>query len=183
MSVLCIASTRGARGLSAASQPTVLPPIREVTQRVAVAAEAFTFVTGVRQLRDGQVIVNDPGGRRLVLLDSSLHETRVLMDSVPAIYRTSGWPYDRQAGAIVAYRGDTTLFVDPIVRRVLVIDPSGTVVRSTTAPRPGDALPIADDAARVGLDGQGRLVYRSDGRAAPNRGSAPVSPAVADAKA
>jgi len=69
--------------------------------------------------------------------------------------------YGVRPGGLIAYRGDSTLFVDPASLSMLVIDPNGKIIRTMAAPRPNDVGFLTGGAAgNPGFDGQGRLVYR-----------------------
>ncbi|HTR78580.1 MAG TPA: hypothetical protein VMH39_10730, partial [Gemmatimonadaceae bacterium] len=140
-----------------AQQSSALPPIRAITRRIAVAADTFGNVSGVRQLSDGRLIVNDVGKRRLVILDSTLAHATVIADSTTGTQRA----YGGTQGGIIPYRADSTIFVDPIAMSLLVVDPHGAIVRTFAAPRPADAPALSMPIGGAGLDAAGRLVYRN----------------------
>ena len=69
--------------------------------------------------------------------------------------------YSSRAGGLIAYKGDSTLFVDPTSLSMLVIDGKGVVARVMSVPRPNDAQSlIGGPNGTPAFDGQGRLVYR-----------------------
>jgi hypothetical protein len=116
----------------------------------------------VRQLSNGTVLVNDQVRRRVVLMDSTLKVLRVVADS------TSGTAnaYGVRPGGLLAWHGDSTLFVDPASLSMLVFDGAGKVVRVMAAPRPADVqFLVGGPFGNPGFDAQGRLVYRSFPRA------------------
>src|SRR5205085_10684708 len=64
-------------------------------------------------------------------------------------------------GGLIAYKGDSTLFIDPIGLSMLVIYAQGYIVRTMAAPRPNDLQFMTTLAFGMpGLDGKGRLIYR-----------------------
>jgi hypothetical protein len=114
-------------------------------------------VLGVRALPGGRVLVNDPQGRRVVLLDAALAAATVVADSTSATANAYGGRF----GGLLAYRGDSSLFVDPASLSMLVIDPAGKVARVMSVPRSQDVIAIAGVASGTpGFDAAGRLVYR-----------------------
>jgi hypothetical protein len=139
------------------------PAIRQLGAITATSAEGFANVVGVRQLSDGRILVNDLPRRRVVLLDPSLKTFTVVADSTEATANA----YSGRVGGLLAYRGDSTIFVDPQSLSMLVIDDKGKVARVMSIPRSQDAMSLAGLAAGVpAFDKAGRLVYR----ASPNFG-------------
>jgi hypothetical protein len=111
----------------------------------------------VRALSDGKVLVNDPSKRRVLLFDSTLASFTVVADSTPA----TGTAYSGRFANLIAYRGDSTLFVDAQSLSMLVIDPSGKVGRVMSVPRAEDIGSFAGPVGgAMGFDRSGRLVYR-----------------------
>src|SRR5439155_484089 len=76
----------------------------------AASKQQFGAVPAVRQLSGGKLLVNDIAKRQLTLLDPSLQMAVIVADSA------SGSPnsYGTAPGGLVAYTGDSTLFVDPV---------------------------------------------------------------------
>jgi hypothetical protein len=123
-----------------------------------VSAEPLRSLAAVRHLPNGNVIVHDQGGRRVLLMDSSLAVVRVVADTTSA----TASAYGTRPGGLLAYRGDSTLFIDPASLSMLVIDPAGKVVRVMAAPRASElGFLVGGAAGNPGFDAQGRLVYRS----------------------
>jgi hypothetical protein len=132
-------------------------PVRQLPAPV-VSAEALRTLAAVRHLPNGNVLVHDQGGRRVLLMDSSLAVLRVVADTTSATANA----YGTRPGGLLAYRGDSTLFIDPASLSMLLIDPAGKVVRVMAAPRAGDVgFLVGGPAGNPGFDAQGRLVYRS----------------------
>jgi hypothetical protein len=133
------------------------PPIHPLGRVLRTSPEPFASISQVRAVSGGRVIVNDIVGRRVVLLDSTLRVLLVIADS------TSGTAsaYSSRVAGIIAYRGDSTLFVDPVTFSMLVIDPSGRIVRTIAAPSGVEAgALVGGPFGAPGFDSQGRLVYR-----------------------
>jgi hypothetical protein len=147
--------------LAAASSPCIaqsLPPIRQLGPITAVAKEPLGSVTAVRHLPDGRILVNDIVGRRVVMFDSSLSTVTVVADTTSATANA----YGVQPGGLIAYRGDSTLFVDVASLSMLLIDPNGKIARVMSAPRAQDVgFLIGGPFGNPGFDAKGRLVYRA----------------------
>jgi hypothetical protein len=135
-----------------------LPPIRQLGPVTAVAKEPLGAVSSVRHLPDGRVLVNDILGRRVVMFDSSLATVTVIADTTSATANA----YGPRPGGLIAYRGDSTLFVDPASLSMLLIDPNGKIVRVMSAPRANDVgFLVGGPFGSPGFDPKGRLVYRA----------------------
>jgi hypothetical protein len=139
-------------------------------------------VNGVRALSDGRVLINDGAGRRVMLFDPALKMLGVAADSTPSTANA----YGPRVGSLIAYRGDTTLFVDPASLSMLLIDPTGKIVRVMSVPRSEDAGALVGFGGTA-FDGRGRLVYRSapsiQMRAMSTGGGAPPMPQIPDSAA
>ena len=144
--------------LSGAVQAQSLPPIRQLGPVTAVAKEPLGAVSSVRHLPDGRVLVNDIIARRVVMFDSSLSTVTLVADTTSA----TASAYGTRPGGLIAYRGDSTLFIDPASLSMLLIDPNGKIARVMSAPRAGDiGFLIGGPFGNPGFDPQGRLVYRA----------------------
>jgi len=139
-----------------------VPATRPLGPVIATARDSFGRVGSVRELSDGRVIVDDPVDHRLLLLDSALSHAVVIADTTGSTSRAYGGggftssPVLR-AGGLIAYIGDTTLFVDHTAVALLVIDPAGTIARVMAPPRPQDIGFVAG--SKTAFDGHGHLVY------------------------
>jgi hypothetical protein len=143
---------------SEASLAQSLPPVRQLGPVTAVAKEPLGAVTTVRHLPDGRVLVNDIVGRRVVMFDSALSLVTVVADTTSATANA----YGVQPGGLIAYRADSTLFVDPASLSMLLIDPGGKVARVMAAPRAnGVGFLVGGPFGNPGFDPKGRLVYRA----------------------
>jgi len=150
----------GASVAGAQAKGPELPPIRQLGAVTATAKEKLGPVSNIRPLSDGRVLVNDQFSRRVMLFDSKLENFTVVADSTSATANAYG---GRFAG-LVAYKGDSTLFVDPQSLSMLVLDPAGKVSRVMSVPSSQDAMSFAGVLGVAVVDPQGRLVYRSSPR-------------------
>ena len=158
-SSLVLGTSLLAGAVGAQSKGPELPPIRQLGAVSATATEKLGIVNNVRPLADGRVYVNDPFGRRVLLFDAGLQSFTIVADSMGA----NGNMYGRGAG-LIAYRGDSTLFVDPQSLSMLVLDPAGKVARVMSVPSAQDAMSFAGVLGGTSLDPNGRLVYRASPR-------------------
>ena len=149
---------------AAGAQQQTLPPVRPLGPVLATSTEPMSSVAQVRALPGGRVLVHDLTGRRVLLFDSTFTKVTVVADTTGATANA----YGSRLGGLIAYRGDSSLFVDPQSLSMLVIDPNGKIVRTMAAPLPNEvnAL-IGGQNGTPGFDTQGRLVYRSQFRPSP----------------
>jgi hypothetical protein len=133
-------------------------PVRRLGKPLWTSADGFSTTPSIRELRDGSLIVVDAKDREVSLLSSSGTKVRVLgrRGAGPGEYR---WPI-----AALPIPGDSTLIVDRELRRLIVLAPNGTPVRTATAPsgagRTLDFEAIAD--ARGGMVFPSQLVSAGD---------------------
>ena len=134
------------------------PPVRPLPAPTSTSTDSLGSVAAVRQLPNGSVLVNDQVRRRVVLMDSTLKVIGVVADSTSSTANA----YGVRPGGLLAYHGDSTLFIDPASLSMLVIDGAGKVVRVMAAPRPNDVqFLVGGPFGNPGFDSQGRLIYRS----------------------
>ena len=144
------------------------PPIRKIATASALSTEPLGNIAGVRELPDGRVLVNDAQRRRLLLMDTAMKVVDVVLDSLTEVANS----YGLRPGALIALRGDSTLFVDPASFTMLLLDPSGAPVRVRAVPRMQDAWIFSNTSFGLpAADARGRLVYR--------RNATPARPTVA----
>jgi hypothetical protein len=130
---------------------------RQLPAAMATSTDSIGSVAAVRQLPNGNVLVNDQARRRVIMLDKNMKLVGVVADSTSSTANA----YGVRPGGLLAYRGDSTLFVDAASLSMLVIDPNGKIVRTMAAPRPNDVNFLTGGiAGNPGFDGKGRLVYR-----------------------
>jgi len=141
-----------------AQQRPAITPVSAVT---ASSTESLGAISNIRALPGGRVLVNDAASRRVLLLDSALKTVSVVADSTPSTANA----YGPRSGALIAYRGDSTLFVDAASLSMLVIDGNGKIARVMSIPRSQDAGMLTGTVFNgAAYDGAGHLVYRG----APN---------------
>ena len=147
---LAFGSTRGL------AQQSIKP--RPLGAAQATSKELLGSATLARQLAGGSVIVNDAAKRRLLLLDPTLQTFTVIADSTAGAVNG----YGQRPGALIPYVADSTLYLDVTSASLLVLDPTGKVVRVMSPPRPSDNNILASTVAGFpGFDGKGRMVYRT----------------------
>ena len=157
--VLPVAALALAAPIALAQQPA-RPPIRPLGAVTARSTESFGPISGVRHLSNGRLLVNDMRGRRVVMLDPSLARAAVVADTTSA----TGNAYASRFAGILAYRGDSTLFIDPQSLSMLVIDPAGKIGRVMSIPRSQDAMALTGGIlGGAAFDGQSGIVYRGGG--------------------
>lgn len=135
------------------------PPIRALGAVTAKSAETFSNVNAVRALSNGGVLVNDVAGRRLLLFTPDLKTFKIVADSTSA----TGNAYAGRIAGLIPYRGDSTIFADPMSLSMLVIDASGGIARVMSMPRSQDATMIGGMLGGAAFDASGKLVYRAGG--------------------
>jgi hypothetical protein len=146
-----------AAALPASAIAAQTPAVRLINAPDASSQHLFGAVGAIRQLPDGRVLVNDIVKRQLTLLDPRLGGAIVIADSLSGTANS----YGVRAGGLIAYVGDSTLFVDPAGLSMFVIDPAGKIARVASVPRSQDAMALGSNMlGNPGLDAKGRLVYR-----------------------
>jgi hypothetical protein len=133
-----------------------LPVIRPIGPVVETSKESFGTRLFVRHLPSG-ALVNDVDNRRVLLLDNGLGISAVVADTTPATANA----YSGRVGGLIAFHGDSSLFVDAQSMSMLVIDPAGQVKRVMSVPRSQDAMVLGNPMiSNPAFDKSGKLVYR-----------------------
>jgi hypothetical protein len=157
MRKLIIASFLSAAPLVAPLAAQV-PAVRLLSLPDAQTKPIFGLVAAVRALPGGKLLVNDIQKRQLTLLDPALANPAIVADSAAG----TATSYGTRPGGLIAYLGDSTLFVDPAGLSMFIIDPAGKIARVGSVPRSQDAALIGNNvASQPALDAHGRLVYRA----------------------
>jgi len=153
------------------AKPAVGPPVRRISTASAVSTEQIGSITSVRELPGGRLLMNDGARRRLVLMDTTLKTLDIVLDSLTEVENS----YGTRPGALIAYRADSTLFIDPASFAMLVIDPSGRVTKVRSVPRVEDVgrLGANDGSGRSAIDAHGRVVFRIPARPGPPKVAPP----------
>ena len=129
-------------------------PIGTLLPVAATTSEPLGLILGIKHLSDGRLLVNDAGGRRLVLFDPTLTRATVVADTTdkaPLNYGPNPTP-------LIPYLGDSSLFLDRRALAFQLLDGQGRAVRTMALPKASDTPLIWG--GRVLADGAGRLVYR-----------------------
>lgn len=129
-------------------------PVRELGPAQSVSNTSFGLILQLHSFTDGRVLVNDGGARRLLLLNKSLMQDAVLLDSLNGASNF----YGPRATPIIRFTADSALFVDGRSSTLLLISPAGTITRTLALPKPSDVAWISSSAS--GIDARGNLVYR-----------------------
>jgi hypothetical protein len=142
-----------------ADPPLPGPPIRRIESAQSISTEPLGAINGVRALSNGRVLVNDGTRRRLLLMDSTLTNVVVVLDSLTEVANA----YGTRAGTLFAYRGDSSIFVDPATLAMLILDGEGRIARVRAVPRAQDINSISSPTFSNGVpgfDAKGRFIYR-----------------------
>jgi hypothetical protein len=105
-------------------------PIRRVTPATATS-ETLGSIDELREIADGDFLVNDGHDRRLILFDATLHST-VLVDTAGT---ASLYP---RMGKLIPWLGDSSFFYETDTRALDLIDSRGKFIRVVALPRPQD---------------------------------------------
>jgi hypothetical protein len=165
--------TNLAAGVSVQSNAQKPPPVHFIDRPIATSRHDFKGPSGIRQLPNGTLLLNDVSRHQLVLLDSAFKTIAVVADSSPG----STNPYGSSQAGLLPYPGDSTLFVLPRVPSMYMIDPAGKVVRVMAVPRPQEAPAMGSNFNGIpGFDAKGRWVYRGQTPPASRPKVAPGDP-------
>lgn len=154
------------------ARPLPGPAIQRIATASAVSTEQIGAINSVRELPDGRVLVNDGTRRRLLIMDTTMNTVEVVLDSLSEIANT----YGTRPGALLPYRGDSTMFVDPASFAIVVLDPQGKMARVRSVWRVEHAPYFTNNSGMFGwpgVDGKGRIVYRVPARPAPPKVAPP----------
>jgi hypothetical protein len=118
---------------------------------VLTSAPGWRGVSQVIALADGRVFVHDTAARQVVLLDATLSNPRIVLDSVMGHDNS----YGPRPGLLLRFRGDSVLFATPGVgSSILVIGPDGAIHRQLagpTAPSPSYSIELVSFSPALGL--------------------------------
>lgn len=136
------------------------PAVHLINAPSATSRPVLGMAAAVRELPGGRLLVNDIVKRQLLMFDPTLANATVVADS-----STGGaTSYGPGPGGIIAYTGDSTLFIDPRDLSMFVIDPNGAIARVAAVPRSQDAGSLGSNlGASPAFDARGRIVYRTGG--------------------
>lgn len=144
-------------------------PIYNLEKASTFSTASLASIHGLRELPNGNLLLNDPVARRLLLFSSKLELARVVADSTG----TTGVKYPQYGTRmLIPFIADSVLFIDNDSHVFLVIDPSGRVARAMAPPKANDLGYF--NVTFVGapaVDSKGRLVYQAGRRFAAVRQS------------
>ncbi|MEP6989919.1 MAG: hypothetical protein ABJA80_03240 [bacterium] len=156
--VLSLAVTAVAAAQAPGASASTKVAVRQLPAASATTTDSIGSVAAVRQLPNGNVLVNDQARRRVVLFDPAMKMIGLVADSTS----NTNNAYGVRPGGLIAYRGDSTLFIEPAGLSMLVIDPAGKIVRTMAAPRANDVnFLLGGPLGNPGFDAKGRLIYRT----------------------
>jgi hypothetical protein len=136
-------------------------PIRTLAPSTAVSKDSVGPVLAVRALSNGNVLVNDDAGRRVVLFDANLGQSKVVIDTIGGTGPDAPMKVALPASTLIRYLGDSSLYADRLGNALLVLDVNGKLARVMSVPRPGDVTWLAGGTGgHPAFDRKGRLVYR-----------------------
>lgn len=151
-----------------------LPPIRPLGPITHVSPKGLLgSVSMARPLSTGAVIINDITRRQLILFDSTLSRAKIIADASPSSVNI----YASPMAGLLAFTGDSSLFIEFTSLSTLVVDAQGEVARVMALPSNRDALFMVGGPFGVpGFDPRGRIVYRGMAARRPVAISATVVP-------
>jgi hypothetical protein len=143
--------------------PLVAQPVRTLAKPVVELEEPFSQISGVRELRDGRLVVADTRDKTLQAVD-------LKTGKMTPIGREGSGPNEwGMPMRVIGYPGDSVLVADPINSRFLLVGPDGRAVRTFS--------PVADQAiAAATAGGDGRRVVQAP--PAGERGGAAGAPQI-----
>ncbi len=151
-------------------------PERNLTAPDARFPEAFGMVGGLRELRDGRILVADPLGQALMVIN-------LQTGTADTIGRVGAGPGEyKQPDAVFALPGDSTLLVDLGNGRLTVLAPDLSFGETTPIaqgqPQAGGAMAGMNVVLPRGVDEQGRVYFQALGMGMRPGGQLPDSAAI-----
>lgn len=121
----------------------------------------FGSILGIREVPGGKVLVNDALRHQMTLLDSTLRVVSVPMDSVPGLANS----YGARPLPLVRYLGDSSLTSDIGAGTLLMLGPTGEIVRAVASPYALSVPPFSNLTSMMrlnytGVDNRGRIVFQ-----------------------
>lgn len=143
-------------GASAAQSNTpAIPAPRALPAPTIVSPRFVGTVFNLLALPNGMLLINDTRNHRVMLSDSLLQNTTVVIDSID---------YGSRPASVLAYSGDSSVFVESVTPSARIIDPTGKPGRTMAVARPRDAgWLMPSPSYMAGIDARGRFVHRGLG--------------------
>lgn len=131
------------------------PALRTLPKPEVEHREPFTAISGLRELKDGRVIVADGREKTLQVID-------LARGTALAVGRSGSGPGEWGTPTTLhALPGDSTLMLDYVNQRIFFVAPDGKPAPSRRFP---DGAMFAADL--IGIDGRGRLLMKQSRRPA-----------------
>jgi hypothetical protein len=152
-SALLLATCASAASLLAQRSPPVRPlgPIIKVSPPGILGSVSY-----VRVLPGGNLIVSDVLQAQVILFNANLEKVKAIYDSTTADWAGRLYPM----GAILAFKADSTLFIDIRSLSMLVLDANGDVARVMAVPSSDMPGLRGGPYGSPAHDARGRLVFR-----------------------
>jgi hypothetical protein len=128
-------------------------PIVDLPPASTKTATTLGGILGVRQVSNGNLLVDDAGHRQVILLDSTLAVQAVVRDSTPG----SAASYGPRPVPMMRWLGDSSLLADDQAGSLLVLGPSGQVARAMAPSHPDMLLGLNIYFGAV--DDRGRILF------------------------
>ncbi len=97
---------------------------------VATATATLTGLLQIVPLADGHLLVHEPAGKLVLLMDQNLANASVVIDSVAGRANS----YGAMPGMLTSFIGDSALFYEPNGQGILVLDAQGKIDRIMAPP-------------------------------------------------
>ena len=123
-----------ATALPGQNAPSRVRPPRPLGPIEARATTTFESISRLFALA-GSVLVNDPESRQVILLDSTLTNRRIVLDSV--LGRANSYPGTSAATGLHRFRGDSAFWAYSGATEALIIAPDGRIARIAATPQEG----------------------------------------------
>ena len=155
-------------------------PERRLTKPDATFSEAFGLVGGLRELRDGRVLIADPLGQALMVVD-------LVAGTADTIGRVGAGPGEyKQPDGVFPLPGDSTLLVDLGNGRLTVLGPDLSFGETTPIAQGGQGHGAGQGGPMSGMntvlprgtDSQGRVYFQALGMGMRPGGQLPDSAAI-----
>lgn len=153
-------------GMACSALPLMLvraqAPLRTLPKPEVEYREPFTAISGVRELKDGRVLIADAREKTLQVID-------LARGTAVAVGRTGAGPGEWGTPTTLhALPGDSTLMLDYANQRIFLVAPDGRPAPSQRFP---DGTMFSADL--IGIDGSGRMLMKQS-----RRPSGPTDPSV-----
>jgi hypothetical protein len=126
----CLAASGGPWSVATTSAQVIAT--RPLGPIIHLTTDSLGLVWGVRVLSDGRLLANDFSSRRIALYDSTLRFVRNVVDNSGATVKM----YGSQAGGLLPFTADSSLYLDLGAQSVVLLAPDGSIGRTASLPTP-----------------------------------------------